>query len=48
MRFSVTGVTVNAILSGPTLSEGVVEILADEVASGKSLEEAGADFVKSH
>ena len=43
-----TGITVNAILPGPTLSEGVAEILADEVTSGKSLEEAGADFVKAH
>jgi NAD(P)-dependent dehydrogenase (short-subunit alcohol dehydrogenase family) len=47
-RMAGTGVTVNAILPGPTLSEGVAEMLADEVASGKSLEEAGADFVKAH
>jgi NAD(P)-dependent dehydrogenase (short-subunit alcohol dehydrogenase family) len=47
-RMAGTGITVNAILPGPTLSEGVAEILADEVTSGKSLEEAGADFVKAH
>ena len=47
-RMAGTGVTVNAILPGPTLSEGVSEMLADAVASGKSLEEAGADFVKAH
>jgi NAD(P)-dependent dehydrogenase (short-subunit alcohol dehydrogenase family) len=39
-RMAGTGVTVNAILPGPTLSEGVSEMLADAVASGKSLEEA--------
>ena len=47
-RMAGTGVTVNAILPGPTLSEGVAEMLADAVASGKSLEEAGVDFVKAH
>lgn len=48
-RLAGTGVTVNAVLPGPTLSEGVAEMLKDEVAqSGKSLEEAGADFVKAH
>lgn len=44
-----TGVTVNSVLPGPTLSEGVAEMLKDETArTGKSLEEAGADFVKAH
>lgn len=44
-----TGVTVNAVLPGPTLSEGVAEMLKDETAkTGKSLAEAGADFVKAH
>lgn len=48
-RLAGTGVTVNSVLPGPTLSEGVAEMLKEEVAkSGKSLEEAGADFVKEH
>jgi len=48
-RVAGTGVTVNAILPGPTLSEGVADMLADEVkTSGKPLEEVAADFVKAH
>jgi NAD(P)-dependent dehydrogenase (short-subunit alcohol dehydrogenase family) len=48
-RMAGTGVTVNAILPGPTLSEGVAGMLAGEVAkSGKPLEEVAADFVKAH
>lgn len=48
-RLSGTGVTVNSVLPGPTLSEGVAEMLKEETAkTGKSLEEAGADFVKAH
>ena len=48
-RLAGTGVTVNAVLPGPTLSEGVADMLKDEVAkTGKSLEEAGVDFVKAH
>ncbi|QDL91208.1 SDR family oxidoreductase [Paroceanicella profunda] len=48
-RMAGTGVTVNAILPGPTLSEGVAEMLRPEVeASGRSLEEVAADFVKAH
>ena len=48
-RMAGTGVTVNAILPGPTLSEGVAEMLAGEVAKpGKPLEEVAADFVKAH
>ena len=44
-----TGVTVNSVLPGPTLSEGVAEMLKDETAkSGKSLEEVGAEFVMAH
>jgi NAD(P)-dependent dehydrogenase (short-subunit alcohol dehydrogenase family) len=44
-----TGVTVNAVLPGPTLSEGVAEMLKDAIAqTGKSLEEAGAEFVTAH
>ncbi|MCX2524138.1 SDR family NAD(P)-dependent oxidoreductase [Larsenimonas rhizosphaerae] len=41
-----TGVTVNAILPGPTRSEGVVAMLeAMAKEQGKSLEEVEADFV---
>jgi len=47
-RMAGTGVTVNSILPGPTLSEGVAEMLKSETATGKSLEEAGADFVRAH
>lgn len=46
-RVAGTGVTVNSILPGPTLSEGVAEMLKDETArTGKSLDEVAADFVK--
>lgn len=47
-RMAGTGVTVNSLLPGPTLSEGVAEMLKAETATGKSLEQAGADFVKAH
>lgn len=48
-RLAGTGVTVNAVLPGPTLSEGVAEMLKDDVAkSGKSLEDTAADFVMAH
>lgn len=45
-RMAGTGVTVNAVLPGPTLSEGLTDMLKDEVAkTGKSLEETAAAFV---
>ena len=45
-RMTGTGVTVNAILPGPTLSEGLQEMLKDDqAASGASLEETAAAFV---
>ncbi|MDD2056915.1 SDR family oxidoreductase [Pseudomonas sp. GD03860] len=48
-RLAGTGVTVNAVLPGPTLSEGVAHMLKDEVAeSGRSLEECAAAFVMEH
>ncbi|CAG2145919.1 SDR family NAD(P)-dependent oxidoreductase [Cupriavidus numazuensis] len=48
-RLAGTGVTVNAVLPGPTLSEGVEEMLAEEVRrTGKPVEEVAADFVKTH
>jgi NAD(P)-dependent dehydrogenase (short-subunit alcohol dehydrogenase family) len=48
-RMAGTGVTVNAVLPGPTLSEGMREMLQDEQArSGESIETVAADFVKTH
>lgn len=48
-RIAGTGVTVNAVLPGPTLTEGVAEFLkADVVQNGGTLEEAGVRFVKAH
>ncbi|MDT6964058.1 MULTISPECIES: SDR family oxidoreductase [unclassified Cupriavidus] len=48
-RLAGTGVTVNAVLPGPTLSEGVEAMLKDEIArTGKSAEAVAADFVKAH
>ncbi|QWT19982.1 SDR family oxidoreductase [Bacillus sp. NP157] len=44
-----TGVTVNAVLPGPTLSEGVGEFF-NKIAKdqGKSLEEVEKDFISTH
>lgn len=48
-RMGGTGVTVNAILPGPTLSEGVVAMLSGGDGNvGKSPEDAGRDFVREH
>lgn len=48
-RLAGTGVTVNAVLPGPTLSEGVEEMLKDEAAkSGRTVEETATAFVKAH
>ncbi len=42
-----TGVTVNAVLPGPTLSEGVRRFLADQAqARGLSLKEMGKEFIR--
>ncbi len=47
-RLAGTGVTVNAVLPGPTLSEGVGKRLAAAAAqNGLSVEAAGAAFVKA-
>ncbi|MDE1146558.1 MAG: SDR family NAD(P)-dependent oxidoreductase [Azospirillaceae bacterium] len=43
-----TNVTVNAVLPGPTLSDGVETMLKDAITEGKTAEEAGAEFVKAH
>ncbi|WP_321892978.1 SDR family NAD(P)-dependent oxidoreductase [Paraburkholderia tropica] len=48
-RLAGTGVTVNSVLPGPTLSEGVEAMLKDEVAkTGKPVEEVAAVFVQQH
>ncbi len=47
-RLRGTGVTVNAVLPGPTLSEGVAAMLQEAAASqGVSVEQAAAAFVKA-
>ena len=46
MRAARSGATVNAILPGPTLSDGLKDMLHDaQQASGKSMEGTAADFV---
>ena len=48
-RMAGTGVTVNSVLPGPTVSEGVAAMLKDEqVRTGKSVEDVAADFVVRH
>jgi NAD(P)-dependent dehydrogenase (short-subunit alcohol dehydrogenase family) len=44
-----TGVTVNAVLPGPTLSDGVEDLLKEQAAkSGQTVEDAATAFVKAH
>ncbi len=43
-----SGVTVNSVLPGPTLSEGAAEMLMASAAEGQTLKEAGIAFVKTH
>ena len=48
-RMAGTGVTVNSVLPGPTLSEGVEAMLkAAADAAGQSIEEAAAASVRAH
>jgi NAD(P)-dependent dehydrogenase (short-subunit alcohol dehydrogenase family) len=47
-RAAGTGVTINSVLPGPTLSEGVAKMLKDTMVGGQSLEESAAAFVKEH
>ena len=47
-RAAGTGVTVNSVLPGPTLSEGVVDFLEKMSSDGGSVEETAAAFVKKH
>lgn len=43
-----TGVTVNAVLPGPTMSKGVEDMLSDTASrEGKTIEEVGIAFVKT-
>jgi NAD(P)-dependent dehydrogenase (short-subunit alcohol dehydrogenase family) len=47
-RVAGTGVTVNAVLPGPTLTEGVEEMLREGAEkAGQSIAEAGTAFVKN-
>jgi NAD(P)-dependent dehydrogenase (short-subunit alcohol dehydrogenase family) len=48
-RMAQTGVTVNSVLPGPTLTDGVVAMLKDaQEKSGKPIEDVAADFVREH
>lgn len=48
-RVAGSGVTVNAVLPGPTLSEGVAAMLREEVErSGEPLEQVAKEFVLTH
>ena len=48
-RMAGTGVTVNAVLPGPTLSDGVAAMLAEQTkASGASVEEEMTRFIAAH
>ncbi|MGE4555516.1 MAG: SDR family NAD(P)-dependent oxidoreductase [Desulfovibrionaceae bacterium] len=48
-RMAGSGVTVNAVLPGPTISDGFKAMLADEAArTGKSIEELAREFVMAH
>jgi NAD(P)-dependent dehydrogenase (short-subunit alcohol dehydrogenase family) len=40
-----SGVTINAVLPGPTLSEGLEEMLSDRREEGQSIEDAGREFI---
>lgn len=47
-RMAGTGVTVNAVLPGPTMSEGVQGMLKEAAEqSGKSIQDTAIDFVKA-
>lgn len=48
-RVAGSGVTVNSVLPGPTLSDGLAVMLEEERArSGKTLEDVAAEFVMTH
>ncbi|MDU1024521.1 MAG: SDR family oxidoreductase, partial [Leclercia adecarboxylata] len=44
-----SGVTVNSVLPGPTMSDGFAEMMKDEIEkTGKSLETLAKEFVMAH
>ncbi|KAK51871.1 SDR family NAD(P)-dependent oxidoreductase [Bordetella bronchiseptica] len=43
-----SGVTVNSVLPGPTLSEGAAAMLMAAAPAGQTVEQAGVEFVKAH
>lgn len=48
-RVAGSGVTVNSVLPGPTISDGFAEMMAEEVArTGKSLETLAREFVMAN
>ncbi|WP_348674720.1 SDR family NAD(P)-dependent oxidoreductase [uncultured Abyssibacter sp.] len=48
-RMADTGITVNSILPGPTYSDGLIDMLRDEMEkSGKTLDEVGREFVMAN
>jgi NAD(P)-dependent dehydrogenase (short-subunit alcohol dehydrogenase family) len=48
-RVAGSGVTVNSILPGPTISEGLAAMLADESAkTGRTIEQLAREFVMAH
>lgn len=47
-RMAGTNVTVNAILPGPTLSDGVIEMMKDGSGDDRSPEDIGMAFVAEH
>ncbi|MEJ5903273.1 SDR family oxidoreductase [Pseudomonas kermanshahensis] len=48
-RLAGSGVTVNSVLPGPTLSDGLAQMLEEErVRTGKDIEALAADFVMAH
>lgn len=48
-RVAGSGVTVNAVLPGPTLSEGVKAMLKESAAkAGQTIEEAATAFIRAH
>jgi NAD(P)-dependent dehydrogenase (short-subunit alcohol dehydrogenase family) len=48
-RVAGSGVTVNSVLPGPTLSDGVADMMKGEVErTGKTLESVAAEFVMQH
>jgi len=48
-RVAGSGVTVNSVLPGPTLSDGLITMLAEEIKhTGKSAEELAKEFILAH